>query len=337
MRAWQVSTTKGGLEKHMQLNSSAPLPRRKNNQHLVQVIASALNPVDYKPIETPFFLGLVVKKPATPGLDFVGRMVEPAAGSSLKRGQLVCGAATAISMFAGGTLADYTLCTTEGVIALPDNVEPKFGATIGIAGLTAYQTIEPYIHGKGASVFLNGGSGGVGVFAIQIAKAMGCYVATTCSTANVDMCKQLGADLVIDYKKQNVVSALVASGKKFDHIVDNVGSDSEIYFKAHLYSVPSATFVEIAGEPTLRFITMAIKMALWPGFLGGGKRKLKNLVAAIKTETYEQLGVLMGEGKIKPVIDSEFAFTDAPKAFEKLKTHRAKGKIIVHVNAAELR
>jgi len=337
MRAWQVTKVKGGIENSMKLNPSAPLPKRKPDQHLVQVIASAVNPVDHKPIEVPLVLSLFVKMPATPGIDFVGKMIEPASGSPLKPGQLVCGSAQAISRLAGGAFADYTICNTNGVIALPDNVEPKFGATIGIAGLTAYQTIEPFIHGEGKNVFLNGGSGGVGTFAIQIAKALGCYVATTCSTANVDLCKRIGADLVIDYKQKNVVSALVASGRKFDHIVDNVGSNAEIYFKAHLYSAPSAVFVEIGGEPTLRFVTMAMKMSLLPGYLGGGKRKLKNLFAIPKTETYEQLGALMRDGKVVPVIDSEFAFEDAPKAFEKLKTHRARGKIIVHVGTANSR
>lgn len=92
---------------------------------------------------------------------------------------------------------------------MPDGLDPLNAATIPVAGLTAYQSIVPYVK-KGDKIFVNGGSGGTGIFSLQIAKAVGCYIVTTCSTPNVELCKKLGADEVIDYRKQGVYDALEA-------------------------------------------------------------------------------------------------------------------------------
>jgi NADPH:quinone reductase-like Zn-dependent oxidoreductase len=293
------------------------------------VIATALNPVDYKPAEIPLIGRLIVPKPATPGIDFAGCIVTPASGSSLKRGQLFFGVA-GVTYLAGGALSEFALTEKASAVALPDGVDPIDAATIGVAGLTAYQTIVPNVK-KGDKVFINGGSGGTGVFGIQIAKAVGCYVATTCSTANVELCKSLGADEVVDYKKQSVVEALKASGHRYDHVVDNVGADTTLYWRCHEYTTPRAVYVMVAGTPSLGFAAAVLKMKLWPGFLGGGKRKYESFFAKPKCEDLEQIGTWMKEGKVKPIIDQKFPFEKAPKAFEKLKTGRARGKIVVDI------
>jgi NADPH:quinone reductase-like Zn-dependent oxidoreductase len=328
-RRWQYTSTKGGLEANLKLNEITPLPTPKPNQHLVEILYAALNPVDYKPAEVPIAGRLIVPNPATPGLDFAGRIVTPATDSSLKKGQLVFGV-TSITPFAGGALSEYACTEREGVVALPEGVAPLDAATIGVAGLTAYQAIIPRVK-KGDKVFINGGSGGCGVFGVQIAKASGCFVATSCSTANVELCKSLGADLVVDYRKQGVVDALVASGHTFDLVVDNVGSDLELYWRCHEYTSPKAVYMMIAGTPSLGHIVDIIKVKTWPGFLGGGKRKQEGFLAKPNNDDLEQLGSLMKEGKMKAVIDHKFAYEDAPKAFEKLKTGRAKGKIVINV------
>ena len=329
IKAWQYSSTKGGLEKTLSINASSPLPKPKPNQHLVQVLAMALNPVDYKPAEVPIIRRLLVPNPATPGTDFAGCIVTPATGSSLKCGQLVFGG-SGTTPFAGGALSEFTLTETNSTVAIPDGVNPVHAATICVAGLTAYQSIMPNVK-KGDKVFINGGSGGTGVFGIQIAKALGCQVTTTCSTTNVELCKRLGADEVVDYKQQGVVDALKASGKKFDHVIDNVGADLNLYWRCHEYMQPGAVYVMVAGTPSLRFAVDMFKMMLWPGFLGGGKRKLASFFPKPTCEDLEQLGTWMEEEKVKPVIDQVFPFEQAPKAFEKLKTGRAKGKIVIDV------
>ncbi|KAJ9662222.1 hypothetical protein H2201_006152 [Coniosporium apollinis] len=315
--------------KAWQINPSAPLPKPKPGQHLVQAIATALNPVDYKPAEIPVVGRLIVPKPATPGIDFAGRIIVPATGSPLKRGQLVFGMA-GTNPLAGGALAEFTLAETENAVALPDGVDAVDAATIGVAALTAYQSIVPRVN-KGDHVFINGGSGGTGVFGIQIAKAVGCHVTTTCSTANIELCKSLGADEVVDYRKQAVVEALKGSGRTFDHVVDNVGADLNLYWRCHEYTNPQAVYVMVGGTPSFGFAVGMFKMMLWPGFLGGGKRKFAGFFPKPKYEDLEQIGMWMKEAKVRAIIDQKFSFEQAPKAFEKLKTGRAKGKIVVDV------
>ncbi|KAK4986209.1 hypothetical protein LTR66_007935 [Elasticomyces elasticus] len=294
IRAYQYSSTKGGLDKNLEINLSAPLPKPKPDQHLVQVIAIALNPVDYKPAEIPLVHRLAIPKPATPGIDFTGCIVIPATGSSLKRGQLVFGM-SGTSPLAGGALSEYTITGKEGTVALPDGVDIIDAATIGVAGLTAYQSIVPAVK-KGDNVFINGGSGGTGVFGIQIAKALECHVTTTCSTANVQLCKSIGADEVVDYKKQNVLETLKAIGHKFDHVIDNVGADLELYWRCHEYTKPQAVYVLVGGTPSFGFLVDMFKMMLWPGFLGGGKRKLVGFFAKPNCEDLNQIVTWVKEG-----------------------------------------
>ncbi|KAL8658778.1 MAG: hypothetical protein Q9202_007433 [Teloschistes flavicans] len=333
MRAWQYSSVKGGLEKNLKINSSAPLPTPKSDQHLVKITAVALNPVDYKVAEFPGVTQFVISKPATPGIDFAGSIVKPATGSSLKPGQLVFGAA-GTTPFAGGALREYSVVADKAITPLPDNLNIIDAATIAIGGLTAYQSIAPHVK-EGDKIFINGGSGGVGVFTIQIAKALGCHVTTACSTANVELCKSLGADRVVDYKKENVVDALAASDEKFDFAVDNVGSQKDIAWRSHEYLKPAAMLVLVGASPTLAGVAGTLKMKLQPAFLGGLKRKVVSLFADPKAEELKKIGDWMAEGKVKAVIDSEFSFEEAPQAFEKLKTGRAKGKIVIDVASGE--
>lgn len=331
MRAWQYSGTAGGLEKNLSLNSSAPLPEPKPGQHLVQVIATALNPVDYKVTEIPIVGRLAVSKPATPGIDFAGTIVRPATGSTLKAGQSVFGVC-GTSPLAGGALREFAISTTQSTVAIPDGVDPVDAATVGVAGITAYQSIVPNVK-SGDKIFINGGSGGTGIFGIQFAKASGCHVTTTCSTPNVDLCKSLGADEVIDYKKEKVVDALLrmAKDRKFDHVVDNVGSDDQLKLQCHRFMQSEGKMVVVGGEPSFKAIGSALKMKVLPGFLGGVKGNVAGFWPTQKAEDYQQMGEWMKEGKVKAVIDTKFPFEQAPQAFEKLKTGRAKGKIVIEV------
>ncbi|TVY35167.1 Zinc-type alcohol dehydrogenase-like protein, partial [Lachnellula occidentalis] len=259
-----------------------------------------------------------------------GRIVTPAPGSLLQRGDLVFGAA-GTSPFAGGALAEFTIADKDNVVRVPDGVSLLDAAAVPIAGLTAYQTIVPRVK-KGDHIFINGGSGGTGVFGIQIAKAVGCHVTTSCSTPNVELCRSLGADVVVDYRKGSVAEALKANGILFDHIVDNVGSDDmELYWKCHEFTKPGAVYILIAGSPSLSGLVENVKMKFLPGFLGGGQRKLEGFFTSKKAADLTQIGVWMAEGKVKAVIDSKFSFEEAPKAFERLRTGRSRGKIVVDV------
>jgi len=127
------------------------------------------------------------------------------------------------------------------------------------------------------------------------------------------------------------MEALKASYPKFDHVVDNVGSDMELYWHCHEYTKPNAVYVRVAGSPSLSHVAEVMKVKLWPSLLGGGKRKEEGFLASPNAEHLTQMVDWMKEGKVVPVIDQKFPFEEVPGAFEKLKTGRAKGKIVVNV------
>lgn len=318
----------------MQLNPSAPLPKPSPTQHLMRVIAAALNPVDHKPVESlPLVKRLAAPGAATPGLDFAGVVVKPAEGSTVQTGDVVFGIAGPGTPFAGGALSEYAVSGEGNCVVVPAGLDAVDAAAVGVAGLTAYQSILPHVQ-AGEKVFINGGSGGTGCFGIQIAKARGCYVATSCSGRNVELCRSLGADEVVDYTKGKVWMQLKKNGVLFDHVVDNVGNDAELYFKCHEYTKPTALYVMVGGSPSLGMFFGALDKKLRPALLGGGRRKYTGFFPHPAASDLTQIGAWMKEGKVKAVIDERFRFEEAPKAFERLKTGRARGKVVVDVTKA---
>lgn len=155
---------------------------------------------------------------------------------------------------------------------------------------------------------------------------------TTCSTPNVGLCKSLGADEVIDYKKGSVVDALLTS-EKFDHAVDNVGNinDKALWWRCHEYMKPGASYVLVAGELSVTSVIDMVKRAALPKFLGGLKGKVDGFWPESKPEDLVKVAEWVKEGKVKVVIDHKFAFEEGAKAVEKLKTGRAKGKVVIDV------
>jgi NADPH:quinone reductase-like Zn-dependent oxidoreductase len=334
MRSWQYSSTQGGLENNLTLDI-VPLPQPKADQHLVRIIAAAVNPVDYRLAEFQLLHKTTFPKPASPGNEFAGYIVKPAPRSALKAGQLVCGAAGTTFM-CGGAMSEYGIANVNAVIPMPAGLSTTDAAGISTVGITAYQSIIPNSK-PGSRVFLNGGSGGVGTFGIQIAKAEGRHVTVTCSTPNVELCKSLGADEVIDYKTQNVLQALKASPHKYDLVVDNVESDHSLYWHAHEYTNPGAKYVTVAVSHHLSFVWFIAKARLLPGFLGGAKRQHVIVIGAPNMEHLKKIADWMVEGKIKSVIDSKYKFEEVKQAYQRLKTGRARGKIIVLVAPEEER
>jgi NADPH:quinone reductase-like Zn-dependent oxidoreductase len=329
MRALQYTSTKGGIEKNLKINPSSPLPKPAPNQHLIQILAVALNPVDYKLPELPLVSRFLISKPATPCVDFAGCMVIPASGSNLKPGQLVFGVSGS-SPLSGKALREFNIATQEAVAAIPEGLKPVDACTIGVAGLTAYQSIVPRVK-KGDRIFINGGSGGVGAFGIQIAKVICCHVTTTCSGRNMEFCKSLGADEVVDYTKGSVANVFKENGWKFDHVVDNAGGNDELVWRCGEFLKPGAVYVKVAGDLSLHGIIDGFKRKILPGAFGGVKGKIEGFWPKPSVEDLNRIAGWMQEGKVKAVVDHQFTFEEAPKAFEKLKTGRARGKIVVDV------
>ncbi|KXH29280.1 zinc-binding oxidoreductase [Colletotrichum simmondsii] len=207
MRAWQYSKV-GRLEENLQLKTDIPRPTAatlQEDQVLVQVLYSSLNPADLKHAELGLFTKLKTGFPATPGCDFCGRVqaVHPS-NTTFKSDDVVFGCFG--HPMKEGPLADYLVVSTKVCVHVPQGVLPNEAAGIGGAGLTAYQSIVPFVQ-KGQKVFINGGSGGVGLFAIQIARARGIDVTVSCSTRNKTLCEELGAR-VIDYTQGDLINVL---------------------------------------------------------------------------------------------------------------------------------
>ncbi|KAF2735838.1 reticulon-4-interacting protein 1, mitochondrial precursor [Polyplosphaeria fusca] len=330
MRAWQFKSTGGGLENNLFMPAAGiPRPKIKDHEILVEVYSMALNPVDYKVAELPLVSRLMVSLPSTPGMDFCGRV--DAIGSKVDWAsvdQVVFG--SRLGQFSNGTLAQFSPVSKEMCTVMPDGLQVDDAASVGVVGVTGYQALKPFVK-EGDKVFINGGSGGTGVWTIQIAKLLGCHVTTTCSTTNIDICKSLGADEVIDYKSVNIIKTLQEKGQVFDHTVDNIGSPIDLYHNSHLFLKPSGRFVQVGFQPAFGSVAQLVGDMIRPGFLGGGKRKYTHIMAGPHQDQFRDLGQWMKEGKIRPVVDSVFEFEEAPRAFEKLKTGRAKGKIVIRV------
>lgn len=340
MRALVLDTSlaRRGIENALRINPSSSHPTSKplaQDQVLVEVHAAGLNPVDYKLAELPLINRLVYGSTGTPGLDFAGKVTAVGPVSSAKKehtlreGQTVFGR---IPKPGNGTLAEYTLTNLDGCVALPTGISFADAAGLGTVGQTAFQCIAPFVtRDTGAAVFINGGSGGCGTMGIQIAKALGCFVVTTCSERNVDYCKSLGADEVIDYTKGDVVEALGNRGLQFNLLVDNVGGTTQIFTACHDFTRPDATYVQVGAGMNLGSILALLKCAMLPSFLGGGQRKFRFVGVTNKADQLAQMGQWMKEGRLKVNIEGSYPLEEAGKAYAVLKKGRTRGKLIVNV------
>lgn len=330
MRAWQFSAAAGGIENNLKLNEKATPPPAKlsSNQVFVEVISMSLNPVDYKIPELPLVGRFAITKPASPGLDYCGIVIGTGKSVDVKPDQVVFGRIDRPVQF--GSLAECTVVKRAGAVPLPDGVNPDHAAAIGTAGLTAYQSITRYVR-PGEKVFINGGSGGTGTFGIQIAKAIGCHVTTSCSAANVQLCKDLGADEVIDYKSTDLVEQLRAKAQEFSLIVDNVGMPYGLYEASHHFLKRDGIYVQVGAVMSLSGLYSIFTRSFWPKLLGGGKRSFALIRVKTDYDDYTKLAQWMKEGKVRAVIDTVFDFERGDEAYKKLKTGRAKGKIVVRV------
>ncbi|KAJ5240281.1 hypothetical protein N7468_004900 [Penicillium chermesinum] len=326
MKAWLYSSAYGGIENNMQLHERARVPPvPQGTEVLVQVLSAALNPLDFKFPEIGMIMArMVTGASASPGLDFCGRVVATGPlARHLKEGQLAL-----CSPPRFGSLGDYLTITADKIAVAADGVAVDSAAAIPLAGQTAYQSLEGYVK-AGDKVFINGGSGGCGIFAIQIAKQMGCHVTATCSTRNVELCFRLGVDEVINYTTEtDLVATLGQRGVVFDHIVDHIGVPSDLYYQCHRFLKEGGVFIQVGASSLVTFVSRLS----WPSILGGGQRKYTIMMVKNNQRQLQQLMEWLASGAIQVQLDSTYEFRDAVKAFQRLKSGRTRGKIIVHVN-----
>jgi NADPH:quinone reductase-like Zn-dependent oxidoreductase len=264
--------------------------------------------------------GLLRPKRTSLGADLAGTVA--AVGKNVRRfrpGDEVFGTARG----GCGAFAQFACAAEKALELKPANVSFSAAAAVPIAGLTALQALRDKGHiASGNKVLIHGASGGVGTFAIQIAKAFGAHVTAVCSTGNIDTARALGADHVIDYHRED----FTRSGELHDLILVANGSRSLFDYKRALK--PNGTCVVAGGAGNSIGQILA-------GFVSGwwismtGSKKVKSFLARIKQEDLAVMKELLQSGKVKPVIDRSYALADAAEALRYLGQGHAKGKVII--------
>jgi NADPH:quinone reductase-like Zn-dependent oxidoreductase len=315
--------------------ADVPRPSPKPDEVLVRVHAVGLNPID-NAIPTGSFKPIIpLKLPATMGSDLAGVVVET--GSGVTRFKVGDAVFASIFDLGTGSLAEFAVVPESALALKPENLDFTQAASIPMVALTSWQTLKERAQVKpGQKVFIPAGSGGIGTFAIQLAKHLGAKVATTTSTGNVDLVRSLGADEVIDYKKQAFEKVL----QNYDVVLGTV--KGEVIEKGLRILKPNSSIVSLVGPPDAAFARsrgLNFLMKFVFGLLSGGIiRKAKKtgstysfLFVRPDGGQLAQIAGLLREGKIHPVIDKAFPFDQAKEALAYLATGRAKGKIVVQM------
>jgi NADPH:quinone reductase-like Zn-dependent oxidoreductase len=300
-------------------------PTPKDDEVLVKIHAVAVNPLDWHrmrgaPFAVRFTDGLRKPKDTRIGADIAGQV--EAVGSSVM--QFKPGDEVFAEIGTGG-LAEY-VCVAEGVLALkPANLSFEQTAAVPVAALTALQALRD--HGQiraGQTVLINGASGGVGTFAVQIAKVFGAEITAVCSTRNVEMVQSLGADYVIDYTKESPT----LNKQPYDLILDNVGNFSVGDYKQMLK--PGGTAV-VVGFTTLRRMFQVIVLGGLSSKFSG--KKIGPMLALPNQADMNLLKEMLEAGQIVPVIDRCYPFAETTDAMHYLEAGHARGKVVVSVVA----
>jgi NADPH:quinone reductase-like Zn-dependent oxidoreductase len=303
-------------------------PAPADDQLLVKVRAASVNPLDWHFIEgTPYIMramGVGFRKPTDTrlGVDFAGTVeVVGKNVTQFKPGDEVFGGRT-------GAFAEYVCVREARAVALkPANITFDQAASVPIAGITALQGLRD--KGKvqsGQKVLINGASGGVGTFAVQIAKSYGAEVTGVCSTRNLDMVRSLGADHVIDYTKEDFTK----SDQHYDVILDNVANHSLSEFRRVLK--PNGIYVLIGGGGASENrwlgpgLTQAFKAIFLSKFVS---QTMGMMLAELNQKDLTFLADLMKSGKVTPVIDKRYKLSELPQAIEYLEQGHARGKVVI--------
>jgi NADPH:quinone reductase-like Zn-dependent oxidoreductase len=294
-----------------------PDPVAGRNQVLIEVKAVSINPVDYKlnHADTRFIPG--AKLPKIVGSDFAGIVSKPAEGdSTFKAGDRVYGA---VSIFLGkpGSLAEKLVTESKNVRHIPDGMSFQEAASLPVAALTALNGLRRCGITAGSNLLINGATGGVGHFAVQIAKAKGAVVTASCSEVNSELAMQLGADQITGYRRED----LAKLPGEYDAIVDAWG---QMKFKDIFRLLKKdGTYV----SPLLLLAPAFLTKIIWLFT----RRKITSSNMRKRAEDYEEIEKLFREKKLKPVIENIFTLEKATEAFEFAEKGRPRGKVVITI------
>ncbi len=315
----------GGPEVLELTQVAKPVPT--DDQMLVKVHAAALNPLDWhymrgEPYIMRMSTGIGAPELGALGVDFSGTV--EAVGKNIKRYKV----GDAIFGGRNGAFAKYVVVREDrAVVPKPERLSFEQAAAIPIAAITALQGLRDRGQLKpGQKVLINGASGGVGTFAVQIAKALGAEVTGVCSTRNVEMVRALGADHVVDYTRED----FAAGTEQYDLVLDNAGSRAFGDYARVLK--PDAHFVIIGGprgDPWIGPMWQPIKAKLMSPFVS---QDFGMLLAELNRTDLEYLSGLVEAGKLTPVIDRTYALSELPAAMAYLEEGHARGKVVVKMD-----
>jgi NADPH:quinone reductase-like Zn-dependent oxidoreductase len=297
-------------------------PTPNDDQLLVKVRAVAVNAADWHLMRADPFLvrlmeGFFKPKHQILGLDIAGEV--EAVGRNVtefKPGDAVFGES------GRGGFAEYTCVRQSGLLLKPDNLSFVEAAAIPVSALTALQGLRRGGIKPGQKVLVNGASGGVGTFAVQIAKAVGAEVTAVCSTSKMELARSLGADHVIDYTRENFTK----NGRQYDLILAVNGYHPLWAYKRAL--APGGSYMMAGGSNAQLFQGMA----LTPLFSLGGDKKMGNMLAKVDKEDLAFIVELTQTGQVKPIIDTVYKSLEAiPDAIRHIERGGVKGKIVVEI------
>jgi NADPH:quinone reductase-like Zn-dependent oxidoreductase len=309
--------------------SEASKPSIQAKDVLIEVKAAAINPIDNLIILGNLKSTLPIPLPSTIAYDVSGIVVEKGAEvNNFEIGDLVY---SRVPQEQIGTIAEFVAVTSVAVSKKPGNITFEEAASIPLVGLTALQSLEYAGIKENDKVLIHAGSGGVGSFAIQYAKAKGAYVYTTTSTDNVKWVKKLGADRVIDYKKEDYKTIVT----DVDIVFDTLGKDYSL--EAFEVIKQGGKVVSVAGpldEETAKMFGMAgYKLPEELAKLISGKdASYKYIFMHPNGAHLNEIKLLIEDEKIKPIIDKVYSYSDSIEAFTHLASGRAKGKIVIRIN-----
>jgi NADPH:quinone reductase-like Zn-dependent oxidoreductase len=306
-----------------------PVPN--DNQVLIKVRAASLNALDAYMIRDAWLNRLIfgLRKPRDTrlGRDVAG-VVEavgknPAAAGQFKPGDEVFGVCR-------GALAEYAVTPERALVMKPANVPFEQAASLPIAGLTALQGLRQGKIQPGQKVLINGATGGVGTFAVQIAKSFGAEVTAVCSTRNVDLVRSLGADHVIDYTKEDFTK----SDQRYDVIFDNVANHSfserrRVLTTKGICVLAGMGGAGVKGGEAIRRIVGNLFIAR--GLAAFTDQKFAQYMTKVTKQDLIMLGDLTQAGKITPVVERTYKLNDAPEALRQLDAGHARGKLVIMV------
>lgn len=316
--------------------ANLPEPSLKPSEVLVEIHGTAINSLDALIRNGEFKLFLPYKTPFVLGHDFAGTVIK--VGGNVKGFQIGDKVYARPSDFNIGTFAEQIAVNEKDLAKVPSNIYLEEAAGIPLVGLTSWQALIEIANVQpGQKVFIQAGSGGVGTFAIQLAKHLGAFVATTTSSANIDLVRSLGADEVIDYKKDDFSAKL----KDFD-VVLHSNKDVKVLERSLTILKPGGILISLTGPATASLaqqFRLAFPFKLILNLLSNSVRRKANKLKVnyhflfMKADgvALADITKLIEEGKIKPIVDRIFDFDQVNEAIAYVETGKSKGKVIVKI------